>query len=187
MFKYTIIKSFLSEAECEEIINSSLNNLQLKTGMVGGNDNPSLETRKSKIAFFNCNEKFPTITKKIIDTIQKEYKFNGFNLKLNDSFQFTEYKTDDFFNWHTDYTKKNFGKNRVCSMIIQLNNEYSGGDFELKDENGNIIELERGTGNLFIFLSDIEHRVKIVTSGVRYSLVNWLSTIPIDNYKKTLL
>ena len=41
--------------------------------------------------------------------------------------------------------------------------------------------------NLILFLSDIEHRVTPVTSGVRYTLVNWVKLIEKKDYKKTLL
>jgi predicted 2-oxoglutarate/Fe(II)-dependent dioxygenase YbiX len=187
MFKYTITKNFLTKEECDEILNFSLNNLELNVGLIGGSSIPNIETRKSNVAFFNYNEKFPNLTKKILNSIQDEYKFNGYDLEFNNRFQFTEYKIDDFYNWHTDYTVNEFGKSRVCSMVIQLNNDYDGGNLELKDREGNVIQLEKGIGNLYTFLSDIEHRVDVVTSGVRYSLVNWLNATPIEGYKKTLI
>lgn len=187
MFKYTVVKNLLTKEECDEILNFSLNNLELKTALVGGNEIPNFKSRKSNIAFFNYNEKFPNLTQKILNSIQDEYKFNGYSLEFNDKFQFTEYKTTDFYDWHTDYTINKFGKNRVCSMVIQLNDDYIGGNLELKDEDNNIIQLEKGLGNLYTFLSDIEHRVDEVKSGIRYSLVNWLNTFPIKGYKKTLI
>lgn len=187
MFKYTIVKNFLTKEECDEILNFSLNSLNLTPALVGGNSLPNIESRKSNVAFFNYNEKFPNLTKKILHSIQDEYRFNGYDLEFNNRFQFTEYKTEDFYNWHTDHSINEFGKNRVCSMVIQLNDSYEGGNLELKDEDSNVIQLEKGIGNLYTFLSDIEHRVDIVKSGIRYSLVNWLNTTPIVGYKKTLL
>jgi predicted 2-oxoglutarate/Fe(II)-dependent dioxygenase YbiX len=187
MFKYTTIQNFLSKEECDEILNFSLNNLELKVALVGGNDTPDLKSRKSNVAFFDYKEKFPTLTDRILNVIQSDYKFNGYTLEFNNRFQFTQYKAEDFYDWHTDHTTNKFGKNRVCSMVIQLNEDYSGGELQLKDRNNKIIDLEKGIGNLYIFLSDIEHRVNVVETGVRYSLVNWLNAIPIIEYKKTLL
>jgi predicted 2-oxoglutarate/Fe(II)-dependent dioxygenase YbiX len=42
-------------------------------------------------------------------------------------------------------------------------------------------------GNLYVFFSNILHRVIPVKKGVRYSLVNWVSLKKIEGYKKTLL
>lgn len=187
MLRYKVVKNFLTKEECNNILEFSLSNLELKPALVGGGSLPNIESRKSNVSFFNYNEKFPHLAKKILDAIQTDFRFNGYNLEFNNRFQFTEYKIDDFYNWHTDYTINEFGKSRVCSMVIQLNDDYEGGNLELKDESNNVIQLEKGIGNLYTFLSDIEHRVDVVNSGVRYSLVNWLNTTPIFGYKKTLL
>ena len=73
-------------------------------------------------------------------------------------------------------------------MVIQLNDDYEGGDLQLKLENDNTqIQVEKGIGNLIIFLSNLEHRVTDVTMGNRYTLVNWVGLKKINNYKKTLL
>jgi predicted 2-oxoglutarate/Fe(II)-dependent dioxygenase YbiX len=47
--------------------------------------------------------------------------------------------------------------------------------------------FEKGAGNLIIFLSNMEHRVTKITSGNRYTLVNWVGLKQINNFKKTLL
>ena len=72
-------------------------------------------------------------------------------------------------------------------MVIQLNDEYTGGELQIKNKDDNEITLEEGMGNLFIFYSKLIHRVKPVISGTRYSLVNWFRLTPIENFKKTLI
>ena len=72
-------------------------------------------------------------------------------------------------------------------MVIQLNDGYENGDLELKISDTNLIKVEKGIGNVILFLSDIEHRVTAVTDGVRYTLVNWVGIKEKNNYKKTLL
>jgi predicted 2-oxoglutarate/Fe(II)-dependent dioxygenase YbiX len=49
------------------------------------------------------------------------------------------------------------------------------------------MKVEKGIGNTIVFLSDIEHRVTGVKTGVRYTLVNWVGIKEKSNYKKTLL
>ena len=47
--------------------------------------------------------------------------------------------------------------------------------------------MEFGLGNLFIFPSNMLHRVKPIKDGIRYSLVSWLKLKEIKDYKKTIL
>ena len=70
--------------------------------------------------------------------------------------------------------------------MIQLNNDYTGGKLEIINE-GESITIPSDTGNLSIFLSENNHRVTNVESGVRYSLVTWLSLEKQKEYKKTFL
>ena len=72
-------------------------------------------------------------------------------------------------------------------MVIQLNDEYTDGVLEVKISDDETIVVEKGVGNLIIFLSELRHRVIPVATGTRYTLVNWISIKPKENYKKTLL
>ena len=66
-------------------------------------------------------------------------------------------------------------------MIVPLVNadEYEGGEFELNlstpEEKDKIISIKeaRKKGTVVVFPSFVWHRVTPVTSGTRYSLVNW--------------
>jgi hypothetical protein len=55
----------------------------------------------------------------------------------------------------------------------------------MKDETK--IQFEKGTGNLFVFLSSITHRVNEIVGGTRYSLVSWFTLKPTKDFKKTLI
>ena len=76
---------------------------------------------------------------------------------------------------------------RYCSLVIQLNDEYDGGDLQIKDNENKTLAIEKGIGNLILFLSNIEHRVVPIKSGIRYTLVNWVKLKENKDYKKTLL
>ena len=89
------------------------------------------------------------------------------------------------FNWHRDSAETGIYANRFCSIVIILNNEYTGGELEINTElNGDesIITLDNSIGNLHVFLSQVLHRVKPIEAGVRYSLVSWFSVKPINNF-----
>ncbi len=47
--------------------------------------------------------------------------------------------------------------------------------------------MEFGAGNLYIFPSNVFHRVMPIESGTRYSLVSWLKLKKIEDHKKTLI
>ena len=121
--------------------------------------------------------------------LDKHGSVKGFDLDYEKSqFQFTEYNKGDHFSWHIDtYGEKITNYDRYCSLVIQLNDEYEEGNLELKITEGEVLTAEKGIGNLILFLSDIQHRVTPVKSGIRYTLVNWVKLIEKKDYKKTLL
>ncbi|MEY4572091.1 MAG: hypothetical protein RLZ10_1317, partial [Bacteroidota bacterium] len=98
------------------------------------------------------------------------------------------YHPGGHFDWHRDsHGKKITDYDRYCSLVIQLNDGYDDGDLQIKDEQNEIQTVEKGVGNLILFLSNIEHKVVPVKSGIRYTLVNWVRLKQIKDYKKTLL
>lgn len=185
MINHTTISNFLSKKECEDLLQFSLTK-ELKPGLVGGSELDSAYFRKSNVFFYDYTLDFPNLNQKLIEIFKKEVNIKGYDIDFtNNSFQFTEYKTDGYYNWHTD--SDTIITDRYCSMVIQLNEEYTGGELQIKDKDDKEITLEKGLGNLFIFYSHLTHRVKPITTGTRYSLVNWFKLTPIENFKKTLI
>lgn len=183
MNQFITIKQFLTKEECDLLLEFSLTK-DLSEAKVVGDD---LNYRKSNIFFYDYSLDFPNLNKKLLDIFKKEVNVKGHNIDFtNNQFQFTQYTKDGYYNWHTDSGPVLY-KERYCSMVIQLNDEYTGGELQIKDKDENEITLEKGLGNLFLFYSHLTHRVKPIISGTRYSLVNWFSLKPIENFKKTLI
>lgn len=179
--KHIMIKSFLSNEECDDILSKCLNEIELQPARIFGGINNKV--RKSSIGFIDNIENVDDRLKKVlIDNIQ----LKGFNVSGLGAYQFTKYEVGDYYNWHIDSDNGEY-KDRYCSIVIQLNDDYEGGYLQLKDNNGNTYAFERGLGNLYIFFSNVLHRVLPVKNGVRYSLVNWVSLEKIEGYRKTLL
>jgi predicted 2-oxoglutarate/Fe(II)-dependent dioxygenase YbiX len=186
MIEYETIIKFLSKNECDSILNFCKTNLILNKGIIRNKkDSPELDenARKSNVAF---TSKFIELNDKIINILNNKIKIKNYEIEINPNFQFTEYKTGEYYNWHADGPEKETEDERYCSIVIQLNDEYTGGDLQLKNYN-DIITFERGVGNLFIFLSKYTHRVSEIKSGVRYSLVNWYNLKKKENFNKTLI
>jgi len=189
MIKYFTKKNFLSEEEANKILKFSIQNLILHPAKVR-DAKIDISSRKSSIGWINYDNIFPFLKRKLLEEISEKIKLKGYQINFdNSTFQFTEYKEGEYYNWHTD-SSPDFNTERYCSVVIQLNDEYIGGGLELIIPDSKPVEIfqfENGVGNLFVFLSSIQHRVMPVESGVRYSLVNWFKLKPTDDYKKTII
>tara|TARA_R100001163_G_C5067634_1_gene206925 strand:- start:5265 stop:5879 length:615 start_codon:yes stop_codon:yes gene_type:complete len=116
----------------------------------------------------------------------------NFNIDWNETIQFTEYKTNQYYGWHSDNFNHPFGekhhpnfrgKIRKISVTVSLSDsdDYEGGDFELDYRNsskgsGNHITTvtdARQQGSIIVFPSFVFHQVKPVIKGERNSLVLW--------------
>ena len=102
----------------------------------------------------------------------------------SESCQFTKYdgSKKQHYGWHTDagLRMNENGKIRKLSMTVALvdGSDYEGGEFEInmstpEKENIHVIKESKIKGSVVIFPSFVWHRVKPVTAGTRYSLVNW--------------
>jgi PKHD-type hydroxylase len=186
MINYTTIPNFLSKKECEDLLQFSLTK-ELTQATISNDNHVDLKSRKSNIFFYNYSLHFPNLNEKLINVFKKEVNVKGYDIDFtNNMFQFTQYTKDGYYNWHEDSGRDSY-QERYCSMVIQLNDEYTGGELQIKDEDNNEITLERGLGNLFLFYSHLTHRVKPIVTGTRYSMVNWFRLTPTENFKKTLI
>ena len=117
-----------------------------------------------------------------------------FNIDALENVQYTVYKeseikeSDNFidtlnghYEWHNDHlmgvgNTRNCRKLSMTFMLSQVNDDYEGGSFEFQIlRNGNI-EYETlilNKGDILVFPSTLNHRVRPVVSGVRKVLVAW--------------
>lgn len=183
MQKIFTIENFLSEEECFDLITNIKKEYTLTQATVAGTTNSEgiSDVRKSSITFLPNIE---SIDEKLKSTLRDNIKLNGFEATKLNPYQFTEYKVGEYYEWHTDSSETIYTE-RFCSIVIQLNDSYEGGELEITDKD--IIKIKKKTGTLCVFYSSMLHRVTSVTSGTRYSLVNWVCLDKLKNYKKTLI
>lgn len=79
------------------------------------------------------------------------------------------YHIGDAFPKHID--KTNTAKKRVYNVGIQLNNEYSGGEYILYEYNGSEYIINPNTGNASYYKSDVLHEVRPIINGDRWSFL----------------
>jgi len=120
------------------------------------------------------------------------YDITGFD---GENMQYTQYGEGEYYKWHCDAglpTMSSRGNSvesrandfvqtsseivRKLSFVLQLSkpDEYSGGEFQFMDDNGNSYFGPKKRGTIIVFDSRAQHRVKRVHGGVRRSLVGWV-------------
>jgi len=101
---------------------------------------------------------------------------NIYNINLL-QVDFLKYDVDGKYEVHSDEGADS--KERLLTAIINLNQDYEGGDFEFYDPKNNrdVIRKEKlNKGSIMIFPSNFiyPHSVRPITKGKRYSLVCWM-------------
>jgi predicted 2-oxoglutarate/Fe(II)-dependent dioxygenase YbiX len=190
MFKYLTIKDFLTKEHCNILLETIKSNVELQPGKIATKMVYDKTKRDSNISFIPLSS-LPKIKEKLQLVLSEKIKVKGYELNFeNQQVQFTEYQKDGHYAWHQDSSPKEFS-DRYCSLVIQLNDDYVGGELQLKEFDNKrketIITFERGIGNLFVFVSSTTHRVAPIVDGNRYSLVSWFKLRSIQNFKKTFI
>jgi predicted 2-oxoglutarate/Fe(II)-dependent dioxygenase YbiX len=175
-----VVEDFLTKDECFHILNRCKEDISLSVaGTIGGNPNE----RKSSVGWVND---LGDVNQKLKDILKDSFIINGMEVTGLGPFQFTEYKVGEFYGWHTDRDSTTF-MDRFTSTVIQLNDDYTGGVLEIKNPKGELVPINNKVGTLYIFDSNLRHRVTPVEDGVRYSLVNWVSIIKTNSSQQNLI
>jgi len=141
----------------------------------GGKGTVNKKIRNSDVVFMFPNEltfAFEKLTNAITQINNNYYKFDIFGFA--EGLQFTVYKKNQKYGRHVDRAYKTM--TRKLSVSVQLSDpkDYKGGDLVIYEgEHG--FEAKRSQGSITVFPSFVEHEVKPVTKGTRYSLVGWIT------------
>jgi PKHD-type hydroxylase len=172
--------------QCQMVINCGRRQKPQKA-LVGiskpGVDKDSgLDTKKrvttiSWIPFKEMPEMYNDINKFIQQANRNHFGFE--DIEITEQAQFTEYPEGGFYEWHMDNDVHMVHEPpvRKISMTLLLSHEsqFEGGDLEISAP-GKAAKLKQG--HAIIFASFLAHRVKLVTRGVRQSLVMWFGGTP---------
>jgi|TARA_Y100000015_G_C2391088_1_gene90212 PKHD-type hydroxylase len=184
-YSYWVFDKYLSKKDCTKIRKLGTN---LQKAKVDGYEYSSI--RNSEVCFLSD----PFIYKLLHPCLNTANKSAGWNFEVDysESCQFTSYKKNQTYDWHTDTIpgqfkqddNKNFkNKIRKLSMSVNLSDskDFKGGDLEFYVPNPRKSFKEcvikspemRNQGSVIVFPSFLFHRVKPVTQGRRFSLVMW--------------
>jgi len=138
-----------------------------------------LDKKVRNVLGYNLQIKDRDIFNKINNEIQRLYIFykikfpKMYSSRIN-QIDLLKYEVGGKYELHIDHGTVT---NRHLSIIMNLNNDYEGGDLIFTDQKHNEIKrLKLGKGSIVFFPSNFmyPHGIKPITKGTRYSIVAWL-------------
>ena len=172
------INPIFSPKQCQMVIDKgmSLKKEKAQVGMGqrpdGGYDPKKRITTISWIPFKEMTEMYKQIESEMLRANNNHFGFEG--MQLSEPAQFTHYLTGGFYAWHmdNDVLGKHQPPVRKISMTLLLSDPttFEGGELEFMSK-GKTAKLKQGQA--IFFSSWLQHRVKPVIRGERYSLVMW--------------
>lgn len=170
MHPYVVVPNVIKPDDCEALLveGMSLALALERAKTVGG-----VPGRSSQAAFFPEGHILQELLSYAAAAANSEY---AFDVRAIESPQFTEYKKDQLYDWHTDFI--NVPRDtmiRKLTAVTTLKDCGKGGDFEIKDIFGQAHRIAdmRTPGNVLVFPSFLYHRITRVKEGTRYSAVAW--------------
>ncbi len=185
---YVYQKSVFPADFCDRVIaeGEKLPHSDGTVGMFEG-ERSDATIRSTELTFFPQKPEYGWLYDYILQFINAaNSKYWNFKLSAVEPVQYGVYNTSQYYHWHVDQHSTpykegaNKGLTRKLSFTMQLTdeNDYEGGDFELKDpgEENKVVMIDgiRARGSVIIFPSFILHRVTPVTRGTRRSMVGWI-------------
>jgi predicted 2-oxoglutarate/Fe(II)-dependent dioxygenase YbiX len=163
-----IQQKIFNKDECEKIINT----IKSKKEKSESND----RRYESKSIEYNDNTKW--IFEKLKHFFEKET--NDTIISLKEKIHFHQFVKGDFFGKHNDSMNRS-----VYGVGCLLNDDYEGGDF-IFYKNPEVV-IQKQVGNSYIFNVNIEHEVKEITYGNRFSLLWFLEDVNLKVKNNTFL
>lgn len=102
----------------------------------------------------------------------------NFNIHQLETIQYARYEPGQHYKWHSDTSPlQGHPTDRKVTVICAMNDmdRYTGGQLQIKDINGTLIEPKLNKGDIIAFPSFLLHTVTPVITGNRYSATMWLS------------
>lgn len=172
-------EGIFSKEECEKISELGRQRELVQGAIAGEGGHVDHRVRDSKISWLEWTPETNWIFQKLGHVIQDANLHRyGMNLSgFTEALQYTEYGPGQHYSWHQDAQNGPTSIRKLSIVVLVADpSEYEGGDlklFNLKEE------IPRSQGTVLVFPSYEQHMVRRVTSGLRRSLVAWVSGPPL--------
>jgi len=163
----------LDSDTCNQVI-AELSGIEVKDAAMGiDGAQKDHTTRNTNVRFagpdYWLGKDFESFAMQANKECKWEYHVTG-----RENIQFAEYGPEQHYAWHTDtFALSGKPTDRKITVVCLLNDEFEGGQFQVRLYNDYTASLEKGT--IIAFPSILEHRVVPVTSGIRYSATMWFN------------
>ena len=171
------IKNIVSPEFIDKIIPLTDHKSKKNLTVVGGLDTNIRNVKGHHLNFQNPTNMFYwNYIKKEIERLYTYYKakFPKMNSSKINQIDLLKYSPGGKYEIHTDHFTTS---TRHLSIIINLNDDYEGGDLIFTDQKKKEIKrLKLGKGSIVFFPSNFmyPHGIQPITKGTRYSIVAWL-------------
>jgi len=163
----------LGDEMCDTVVNE-LSEVEAKVAAIGQEGvDYNTATRDTKVRFAQPGYWLEGIFDRFATEANRacgwEYHVTG-----NEAIQFAEYGSEQHYTWHCDtFVLSGAPTDRKITVVCLLNDDFEGGEFEMRLNAPYTAPLKKGT--MIAFPSILEHRVTPVLSGTRYSATAWFS------------
>ena len=158
----------VSSEECDRLLEVCSTNEWTEGLTVDG----KAGARECSVSFIKDKE----VDSMIFDLVKKAFTryredFIWFNPTSDEGYVLLKYEVGGKYNYHTDQHENH---NRQVTTIINLNDEYEGGELAIIDDS---YKIEMKKGDVIMFPSNFQypHSIKPIVSGTRYSMITWAS------------
>jgi len=171
------IKNVISNEFIDKIISLTNHKAKVNLKVMGGLDKDMRNVKGHHLTFNTPTDIFYwNYIKKEIERLYFFYKskFPKMTSSKINQIDLLKYNPGDKYEVHTDHFTTSI---RHLSIIINLNDEYEGGDLIFTDQKEKEIKrLKLGKGSIVFFPSNFmyPHSIQPITKGTRYSIVSWL-------------
>ncbi len=176
-YKIIEINNFLTDQECNDLIEYSKTQTLLKSKVLSETGNVESENRESEQIWFEDNSHY--VVKKIGILSSK---ITQKPLNYMEHLQFLKYNKGGYFNEHYDpeVNYKSDTNDRIYTIIIYLNDDFEGGetyfkniDMSIKPKKGKAVIFKSLDENGNILKKSL-HQGSEVTSGTKYMCNKWI-------------
>ena len=164
---------------CKTILDTAADNF-IDVGMNPVTASHSYKNMRTGNNFFDNQQFVYDLVWSFMTTANEQAEWD-FEISSAESYQISKYEVGDFHKQHIDGvgtegekmidpTKENLhNKVRKLSMIVNLNDDFEGGDLILYNDG----LIKQNKGCITFFPSYLLHEITPVTKGTRYSLSMW--------------
>ena len=171
----------MSNESCDAVVehmnNARRSDLEKSTysNNKGTSDTSDERVRMDEVWFRNGEEYYDTIRESFLETIKRYSKdHKDFSCIRHTDFRLNKYSKGGFMSRHFDNIHHSHGQQYgypQVSALLFLNDGYEGGEFIVAKEK---YKTKRGSAIIFPSNFMFPHEVKIITKGIRWSIVTWL-------------